>query len=290
MDNPYKVLGVKEGASQEEIKTAYKTLAKKYHPDKYVDNPLQELADSKMRQINAAYDELTKHNTAGTGNSRSTNSQRQSGFSYSYSGGNPFNSGSYNNTRPFKGKNKWTRSNYVIVAIIIALVFLGSYAYNALLSGYSYNDSYATENPYGQSEEDNREPGSDNVNEYSNDPYVNYVMSGSLSDYPNVTIADAVSSYLSDAEWSRGQDSNGQTVIEATGYTDSSQNEVLALHFTYDNEGNISLIWAGDDYEQSISESQLKTLKQEIFGGNEANEAEGNEAENSDIPKDNNYT
>ena len=33
MDNPYKVLGLQEGASDDEVKAAYKRLAKKYHPD-----------------------------------------------------------------------------------------------------------------------------------------------------------------------------------------------------------------------------------------------------------------
>ena len=44
MTNPYKVLGVNEGASQEEIRAAYLKLVKKYHPDKYIDSDLKELA------------------------------------------------------------------------------------------------------------------------------------------------------------------------------------------------------------------------------------------------------
>lgn len=61
MDNPYKVLGVREGASEEEIKAAYKKLAKKYHPDKYANNPLGDLAAEKMKEINEAYDYLMKN-------------------------------------------------------------------------------------------------------------------------------------------------------------------------------------------------------------------------------------
>lgn len=61
MTNPYEVLGIKEGASQDEIKRAYRELAKKYHPDQYGDNPLRNLAEEKMREINEAYDYLSKN-------------------------------------------------------------------------------------------------------------------------------------------------------------------------------------------------------------------------------------
>ena len=66
--NPYEVLGVKEGATEEEIKAAYKELVKKYHPDKYADNPLSDLAEEKMQEINEAYDMLMKgFNTTSSG-------------------------------------------------------------------------------------------------------------------------------------------------------------------------------------------------------------------------------
>jgi molecular chaperone DnaJ len=53
--DPYKVLGVSRDASDEDIKTAYRTLAKKYHPDR---NPGNEAAARKMNDINAAYDAI----------------------------------------------------------------------------------------------------------------------------------------------------------------------------------------------------------------------------------------
>lgn len=64
--NPYKVLGVSEGASQEEIRAAYLQLVKKYHPDKYTDNPLKELANEKLKEINEAYEILTKKGASST--------------------------------------------------------------------------------------------------------------------------------------------------------------------------------------------------------------------------------
>lgn len=58
MSNPYDTLGVNPSATDEEIKDTYRELAKKYHPDNYADSPLQEFADEKMREINAAFDDI----------------------------------------------------------------------------------------------------------------------------------------------------------------------------------------------------------------------------------------
>lgn len=65
MQNPYEILGIKEGASQEEIKAAYREQVKKYHPDKHQDNPLQDLAEEKLQEINEAYEYLSKNNGKG---------------------------------------------------------------------------------------------------------------------------------------------------------------------------------------------------------------------------------
>ena len=60
MKDPYSVLGVSQNATDEEIKKAYREQARKYHPDNYVDNPLSDLAEEKMQEINEAYDEIIK--------------------------------------------------------------------------------------------------------------------------------------------------------------------------------------------------------------------------------------
>ena len=60
MSDPYKVLGVSQNASDDEIKRAYRDLARKYHPDNYQNNPLADLAEEKMKEINEAYDAITR--------------------------------------------------------------------------------------------------------------------------------------------------------------------------------------------------------------------------------------
>lgn len=74
MKNPYEVLGVNPNASEDEIKSAYRALAKKYHPDKYAGSDLADLANEKMQEINEAYDAICKDGFKNGGSS-----------SYSYS-------------------------------------------------------------------------------------------------------------------------------------------------------------------------------------------------------------
>ena len=63
--NPYQVLGVSPGATDAQVKAAYRELAKKYHPDNYVNNPLADLAQEKMQEINDAYDAIMKERRQG---------------------------------------------------------------------------------------------------------------------------------------------------------------------------------------------------------------------------------
>ncbi|MBQ8684294.1 MAG: DnaJ domain-containing protein [Clostridia bacterium] len=69
--DPYEVLGVKPTATDDEVKTAYRNMARKYHPDNYADNPLSDLAQEKMQEINEAYDAIVRMRknggSAGTG-------------------------------------------------------------------------------------------------------------------------------------------------------------------------------------------------------------------------------
>ncbi len=76
--DPYKVLGVDPTASDDDVKQAYRKLARKYHPDKYADGDLKELAEEKMKEVNMAYEEI----------------QRMRSSKGSQGGYNPYNNGS----------------------------------------------------------------------------------------------------------------------------------------------------------------------------------------------------
>lgn len=77
--NPYKILGIKQGADEETIKKAYRELVKKYHPDQYANNPLSELASEKLKEINEAYDMLINKKSASNNSNNSYNKTEYSG-------------------------------------------------------------------------------------------------------------------------------------------------------------------------------------------------------------------
>lgn len=99
MDDPYGVLGVSPGASKDEVKRAYRALAKKYHPDSH---PGDKVAEQKMKEINAAYDQIMnperyrrRPTTAGAHSSSTPSGAGTAGGGYT---GNP-----YGNGDPFAG-------------------------------------------------------------------------------------------------------------------------------------------------------------------------------------------
>ena len=81
MTDPYEILNVPSTATDEEVKKAYRDLARKYHPDNYHDNPLADLAQEKMKEINAAYDAIQKERS---GRSAGGYAQQQSYGGYQH--------------------------------------------------------------------------------------------------------------------------------------------------------------------------------------------------------------
>ena len=71
MNDPYQILNIPPTATDEEVKRAYRDLARKYHPDNYHDNPLADLAQEKMKEINEAYDQIQKQRKASSAASQS---------------------------------------------------------------------------------------------------------------------------------------------------------------------------------------------------------------------------
>ena len=81
--DPYKVLGIAPGATDEEIKRAYRNLSRKYHPDANVNNPDRAQAEEKFKEVQMAYDQIMK--------------QKQQGYSYGsgYGGGGAYGYGGF---------------------------------------------------------------------------------------------------------------------------------------------------------------------------------------------------
>lgn len=67
MTDPYEVLGVSRGASDDEIKKAYRKLSRTYHPDANINNPNKAEAEEKFKQVQQAYDQIMKEKQQGGG-------------------------------------------------------------------------------------------------------------------------------------------------------------------------------------------------------------------------------
>ena len=100
MNDPYKILGVSPTATDDEIKSAYRALARKYHPDKYRDSDLAEMAGEKMKEINAAYDEIQKIR-AGKANGAGSAGGYGSAYGGQSYGGQPYGGQSYRSGNPY---------------------------------------------------------------------------------------------------------------------------------------------------------------------------------------------
>ena len=103
MNDPFAVLGVSSSATEDEIKSAYRKLAKKYHPDL---NPGDKAAEQKMREVNEAYSQALQIKKGGGSSSFGSSYGSSSGSPY---GSSSYGSGSYGN--PFGYGNPYGSSS-----------------------------------------------------------------------------------------------------------------------------------------------------------------------------------
>ncbi|MBO5868698.1 MAG: J domain-containing protein, partial [Oscillospiraceae bacterium] len=99
VSDPYKVLGVSPDASDDEIKKAYRRLAKQYHPDR---NPGDQEAARRMKEINAAYEQIKNPSPSGGGTGGGYGSYGYGGGGYGY-GGYGYGGGGSRSYDPFSG-------------------------------------------------------------------------------------------------------------------------------------------------------------------------------------------
>lgn len=105
MQDPYRVLGVSANATEDEIKKAYRSLAKKYHPDVNQGSPE---AEARMKEINEAYSTLMKMRREGTSGAYSQGYGSHSGYG-SYAG---YESGYSSSSPRMTAVRNYIRSGY----------------------------------------------------------------------------------------------------------------------------------------------------------------------------------
>ena len=109
--DPYKVLGVSRDASDDEIKKAYRELARKYHPDNYAGNPLADLVEEKMKEINEAYEMIRRER-----NGSRSSSPGSSGGSYD-SGAGARGSASFGRVRELIAAGRYSEAEIILDSI-----------------------------------------------------------------------------------------------------------------------------------------------------------------------------
>ena len=87
MTDPYQILGVSRDASDDEIKKAYRTLSRKYHPDANINNPNKDQAEAKFKEVQQAYQQIMKEREYGSSGSYGAGGYGTSGGYGSYGSG-----------------------------------------------------------------------------------------------------------------------------------------------------------------------------------------------------------
>ena len=117
VEDPYQILGIPHGATEAEIKKAYRKKAKEYHPDLHPNDPV---AMKKMQEVNKAYDMLMNPEKYATANSQQQRSSQQQHSSY--------NQGGSQNSRGYQGTGGWYSD-------------FGGFDFEDFFDGFGYSDS-----------------------------------------------------------------------------------------------------------------------------------------------------
>ena len=97
MKDPYEVLELKRGASEEEVKKAYRRLSRKYHPDANINNPHKDEAEEKFKEIQQAYKSIVsgEADRASYGSAGGYGTGSSQGYGGGYGSGRSYGGSSY---------------------------------------------------------------------------------------------------------------------------------------------------------------------------------------------------
>jgi len=158
MTDPFKVLGVSPDAGEEEITKAYRSLARRYHPDV---NPGDVSAERKMKEINAAYEQIKEiqagkaHYSQQTGYQAADSETGRAGGFYGFGPFGPFAYGSYDFNGNEQGggaptgRRRFSIGKLFLFFIVLRIVFglLYSCFYSPYPYGYTYGRTAYTPSP-----------------------------------------------------------------------------------------------------------------------------------------------
>ena len=136
--DPYSVLGVSPGSSEDEIKSAYRRLAKQYHPDLHPNDPN---AAARMNEINAAYEQIK--------NGSSTGYTQSGPYTYTYTANPQWQQQTWTQYNAQPGHTYYYRSSHHgggcllrLVLFFLLLRLIGAILFGSLMSSGMYSYSY----------------------------------------------------------------------------------------------------------------------------------------------------